>query len=129
MTTQRQYVRPISTFWWVHKRSYFIFVMRELSSFFVAWFVFYLLMFIGAVSRGEAAYQDFLNGADHPAVVAINVVAFGFLVLHLVTWFSLTPKAMVIQVGGRRVPGPAILASQYVGLVVVSAFVYWLVTR
>jgi fumarate reductase subunit C len=129
MTTQREYIKPISIFWWVHKRSYFIFVMRELSSFFVAWFVFYLLMFIGAVSRGGTAYQDFLNGADHPVVVAINVVAFAFIVLHTVTWFSLTPKAMVLQVGGRRVPGPAILASQYVALVAVSAFVYWLVTR
>ena len=129
MTTQREYIRPISTFWWLKKRTYFVFVMRELSSFFVAWFVFYLLLFIGAVSRGEAAYQDFLNGAEHPAVIVINVVAFAFLVLHTITWFSLTPKAMVLQVGGRRVPAAAILAAQYAGLVVVCAFVYWLVTR
>lgn len=129
MTTQKQYVRPVPTFWWLRKRSYFVFVMRELSSIFVAWFVFYLLLFIGSVSRGEEAYQDFLNGAEYPPVVAINVVASAFLVLHTVTWFALTPKAMVVQVGRRRVPGPAILAVQYAGLGVVSAVVYWLVTR
>jgi fumarate reductase subunit C len=128
MTETRQYIRPIPLWWWIHKRSYFVFVMRELSSFFVAWFVFYLLLFIAAVGRGESAYQDFLNGADHPAVVTINVVAFAFVVLHTVTWFALTPKAMVMSVGGRRVPAAVILAAQYAGLVVVSAFVYWLVT-
>ncbi len=129
MSTQRAYVRPIPIGWWLKKRSYFVFVMRELSSFFVAWFVFYLLLFIGAVSRGEKAYLDFLNGAEHPAVVTINVLASVFLVLHTVTWFSLTPKAVVVQVAGRRVPALVILAAQYAALVAISAFVYWLVTR
>jgi len=129
MTTQRAYVRPMSTFWWVKKRSYFIFVMRELSSLFVAWFVFYLLLFISAVGRGDEAYQDFLVGAKYPAVVVINVVAFAFIVLHTVTWFSLTPKAMVLTIRGQRVPAIVILGAQYAALVAVSAFVYWLVTR
>jgi fumarate reductase subunit C len=31
--------------------------------------------------------------------------------------------------GGRPVPAAAVIASQYVGLAVVSAFVIWLVTR
>jgi succinate dehydrogenase subunit C len=129
MSQTREYVRPIPVWWWVRKRSYFVFVMRELSSFFVAWYVFYLLLFIAAVGRGESSYQDFVDGADHPAVVTINVVAFVFVVLHTVTWFALTPKAMVLSLGGRRVPAAAILLAQYAGLVVVSAFVYWLVTR
>jgi len=129
MTTQRQYVRPVPMFWWLRKRSYFVFVMRELSSIFIAWFVFYMVLFIGAVSRGGKAYQDWLNGADHPAVITINIVAAVFLVLHTITWFSLTPKAMVIDVGGRRVPTIAILAGQYAALLVVSGVVYWLVTR
>ncbi len=57
------------------------------------------------------------------------MVAFAFLVLHTITWFSLTPQAMVLAVGGRRVPPAAIIGAQYVGLGIVSAFVYWLVTR
>jgi fumarate reductase subunit C len=120
--------RPISTWWWLRKRTYFVFVMRELSSLFVGWFVVFLLLLIRAVGRGDAAYEDFLDWAASPVVVVINVVAFAFIVLHTVTWFSLTPQAMVVQVRGRRVPGPAILVAQYVGLVVVSAFIWWLVT-
>ncbi len=123
------YHRPISTWWWVRKRSYFVFVMRELSSIFVGWFVFYLLTLVAAVGRSEAAYNDFLDWASTPWVVVLNVVALAFLVLHVITWFSLTPKAMAVQLRGKPVPASVVIASQYVGLAVVSAFVFWLVTR
>ena len=123
------YVRPISVFWWLRKRTYFVFVMRELSSVFVAWFVIFLLLGIRAVGQGEAAYQDFLDLAASPAMVVLNTVALAFVVLHTVTWFSLTPQAMDLRVGGRPVPGIAVVAAQYAGLAVVSAFVLWLVTR
>jgi fumarate reductase subunit C len=123
------YRRPISVWWWTRKRTYFLFVMRELSSLFIAWLVFYLLLLIRAVGRGEAAYADFLGWASSPWLVALNVVAFGFVLLHTVTWFSLTPQAMVVSLRGRRVPAAAIIGAQYAGLAIVSAFVFWLVTR
>ena len=47
------YRRPVSIWWWTRKRSYFMFVMRELSSIFIAWFVLYLLLFVRAVGRGR----------------------------------------------------------------------------
>ena len=122
------YRRPISVWWWTRKRTYFLFVMRELSSLFIAWLVLYLLLLIRAVDHGPAAYADFLDRAASPWLVVLNVVAFGFVLLHTVTWFSLTPQAMVVSVRGRRVPAAAIIAGQYAGLVVVSAIVYWLVT-
>jgi fumarate reductase subunit C len=123
------YRRPVSVWWWTRRRSYFVFVMRELSSIFIAWLVVYLLLFVRAVGRGEAAYDEFLDRAASPWLVAVNVVAFAFLLLHTVTWFLLTPQAMVLRLRGRRVPGPAIIAAQYAGLAVVSAFVVWLVLR
>jgi fumarate reductase subunit C len=134
----RLYRRRMPVFWWVRKPTYFLFVMRELSSFFVAWFVVYLLLFVHAVSEGGAAYQDFLDEADAPWLVAINVLAFAFLVLHTITWFHLTPKAMVLRVPddphvparlrGWTVPGSLILASQYIGFALVSAAVILVVT-
>jgi fumarate reductase subunit C len=121
--------RPISTWWWLRKRTYFVFVMRELSSLFVAWFVLYLLLLVRAVSQGDAAYQDFLDRAASPVLVVINVIAFAFIVLHTVTWFSLTPQALALRVRGRSVPAPLIIGAQYAGLAVVSALIWWLVTR
>jgi fumarate reductase subunit C len=129
VTRVPSYQRRIGVFWWVHKRSYFLFVMRELSSIFVAWFVVYLLMFIAAVAGGQQQYDEFLDRAASPLLLVVNAVGLAFLVLHTVTWFALTPKAMVLRLGGRRVPGTAILAAQYVALAVVSAFIYWLVVK
>ena len=126
MNDARPYRKRMPVFWWVRKPSYFLFVMRELSSLFVAWFVVYLLMFIAAVVGGEQEYDDFLDRASSPLFLVVNAIALGFLVLHTVTWFSLTPKAMVLDLGGRRVPGAVIIAAQYAGLAVVSAFIYWL---
>jgi fumarate reductase subunit C len=129
MTDVRVYRRPVPTWWWVRKRSYFVFVMRELSSIFVAWLVVYLLMFLYAVGRGATAYEEFLDWASTPWVVALNVVALLFLALHVVTWFILTPQAMLVKLGSRAVPAALVIASQYAALLVVSAMVFWLVVR
>jgi fumarate reductase subunit C len=103
--------------------------MRELSSIFIAWFVVYLLLFVYAVGQSEGAYERFLDWASAPWVIGLNVVALAFLLLHTVTWFALTPQAMAVRVAGQRVPDFHIIAGQYTGLVVVSGFVLWLVTR
>ena len=127
MTDLPMYRPRVSTWWWLRKPSYFLFVMRELSSFFVAWYVLFLLLLARSVDIGEEAYADFLDWAASPVVVVINVVAFAFIVVHTVTWFSLTPQAMVLRVGRRTVPGWVIIGVQYVGLAAVSVFVWWLV--
>jgi fumarate reductase subunit C len=123
------YVRPVSRWWWLEKRSYFVFVMREFSCVFVAWTVVFLLLMLSAVARGDDDYRSFLDWASSPWLVVVNAISFVFLVLHTVTWFALTPKAMVVRMRGDRLPAWQILAAQYGGLVAVSAFVIWLVGR
>ena len=101
------YQRPVHLFWWLERRSYLLFVLRELSSVFVAWSVVYLLLLVNAVSDGDASYQRFLERSGHWWVVAINVLAMLFILLHVVTWFALAPRAMVVKVRG----GPAAAAA------------------
>jgi len=129
MTDNLTWRRPISTWWWLRKRTYFVFVMRELSSIFIAWFVVFLLVLVSAVAKGASAYDDFLDWAASAWVVALNFVGLAFILLHTVTWFALTPQAMVARVRGRLVKPVEILVGQYVGLAAVSAFVVWLVKR
>lgn len=128
MTDELTYRRPVSIWWWTRKRTYFVFVMRELSSLFIAWFVVYLLLLLRAVTRGPAAYDAFLDLAASPGMVGVNVVAAGFLLLHVVTWFNLTPQAMAVRLRGRPVPAAVIIGAQYAGLAAVSALVVWVVT-
>jgi fumarate reductase subunit C len=112
-TTPRLYRKPISTFWWMRRRSYLIFALRELSSVFVAWFVVYLLLLVNAVSSGSEEYQRFLSWSARPGVLALNMIALLFVLLHTVTWFNLAPKAMVVRVRSRRVAPVVILGLHY----------------
>ena len=122
-----QWLRPhMSTYWWLQRGSYLKFILRELSSIFVAWFVVVLLLLVRAVSRGEPAYREFLEWTASPAVLLLNVVSFFFVVFHAVTWFNLAPQAMVVHLGRTRVPGSLIALSNYLAWVAVSALAIWM---
>jgi fumarate reductase subunit C len=122
-----RWLRPrVSTYWWLSSGSYLAFILREISSVFVAWFVVYLLMLVSAVSDGPAAYQDFLRWSGRPLVLLLNAVTLVFVVFHAITWFNLAPQAMVIKMGKTRVPGILIAGSNYAGWFVVSAVLAWL---
>ncbi len=119
----RRYRPPTSRLWWVQRRSYALFVMRELSSVFVAWSVVYLLLLVGAVFGGGAAYQRFLELSGRPWMLALNVVALAFVLLHAITWFNLAPQAIIVRARGRRVPARAVAAGHFAAWAVVSAAV------
>ncbi|WP_433293678.1 hypothetical protein ACQPZQ_08205 [Pseudonocardia sp. CA-142604] len=113
--------------WWVHRRSYVLFVLRELSSVFVAWFVVYLVLLVAAVHSGTSSYERFLEWSGRPWMVALNVVALAFVVLHAVTWFTLAPKAMAVRLRGRRLPARVIAAGHFAAWAVLSAVLAWIV--
>jgi fumarate reductase subunit C len=115
----------VSTYWWLERGSYLAFILRELSSLFVGWFVVYLLLLVRAVSLGVFRYEEFLDWSRSPAVLALNVVSLVFILYHAITWFNLAPKAMVLRVGGRRVPGFLIAGSNYLAWAMASALVGW----
>jgi succinate dehydrogenase subunit C len=122
----RWYRPRISTYWWLRRRSYLVFILRELSSVFVAWSVVYLLLLINAVRLGNDRYQEFLDWSASPWLLALNAVSLAFVGFHAITWFNLTPQAMAVRIRGRRVPPGWIAGSAYLGWIVVSAFVLWL---
>ena len=125
----RTYRPSVSRLWWLSRPSYVAFVLREVSCIFVAWSVLFLLLFVWAVGNGSTGYADFLDWADTPWVVVLNLITLCFLVYHAVTWFQLTPAAVAVRLLGRRVPGVAIAGSAFAGWVVVSACVAWLLLR
>ena len=116
----------ISTTWWLQKSSYFMFILREMSCVFVGWFAVYLLWLVQAVGQGDAAYQAFMVWSASSSIVLLNVVSLVFLLFHAVTFFAAAPQAMVVTLGPNKVPGSAILAGHYVGLIAVSLLVCWL---
>lgn len=120
----RWYRPQISTYWWLGKWAYVKFILRELSSVAVAWTVALILLQIRALIRGPEAYVRFEHRVSAPWMVALNIIAFAFLLLHSITWFNLAPKAMAVRVGGKRLPAALISGPQYVAWIAISAIVF-----
>ena len=123
------YRTRVSTYWWLSQWSYTKFILRELSSVFVAYFIGINLMQVQALGQGRAEYAAFQEFMMRPFVVLLNVVTFLFLLLHAITWFNLTPRAIVLRLGGKRVPDLLIIAPNYVAWLVISGVVAWFVLR
>jgi fumarate reductase subunit C len=119
----------MSTYWWLGRWPYLKFILREISSVFVAWFVIELMLQINALTAGPEAWLEMQDFFTNPVVIVLNVISLFFVCFHAVTWFNLAPKAMAVRLGGKRVPGILIAGPQYVAWAVVSAAVAWLLLR
>src|SRR5205085_5692792 len=119
----RWYRPRVSTYWWLGKWAYVKFILRELSSVAVAWTVAIMLLQIRALTGGPEAYLRLEHRLSSPWMIALNLVAFAFLLLHSITWFNLAPKAMVVRIGGKRLPAVLISGPQYLAWIAISAIV------
>ena len=119
----RWYRRRVPVWWWLQNRAYAGFVLRELTSVFVAYFAVLNLWQVRALAQGPEAYGRFLARLQTPLFLALDTVAFLFVLFHAITWFNLAPKAMVVRLSGKRVPDAVILGLNYAAWIVLSAAV------
>ncbi len=125
----RWYRPRVSTYWWLWQWPYLKFVLRELSSVAVAYFVVLTLVQIHCLSAGPEAYAEFQQWMKRPFPLALSAISFLFVLLHTLTWFNLAPRAMVVRLRGKRVPEIVIAGSNYAAWIVVSGAVAWFLLR
>lgn len=123
------YRQRMSTYWWLSRWPYLKFILREVSSAFVAYAVAVILAQIWSLAHGPESYARFNEWLRQPYALILNGVALGFVVFHAVTWFNLAPKAMVVKVGSSRVPGFLIAGSNYLLWLIVSLVVLFALMR
>ena len=123
------YLVRMSTWWWLGSWKFLKFILRELSSVFVAYSAVLLLLLARALSRGPDAYAEFQQGLKHPLVILLNLTSLFFVLFHAMSWFNLAPKAMPVRVQGKRVPDALVAASNYALWLVMSVIVAWLLLR
>ncbi|WP_214319833.1 hypothetical protein [Nonomuraea sediminis] len=124
MTTYRA---PRDFAWFLRRRTYTVFVLRELTSVFVAWTVVFLLLLADAVLGGTLA--DFAAFARQPWVIALNLVALVATAFHSVTFLNLAPKATVVRLDGYRLPSWMIQGGNHTAWLVISAIIAFFVLR
>ena len=125
----RWYRRRVSVWWWLESWRYTRFVIRELTSLSVAFFALVTLLGLASLSEGPSAWTLFLYWLRSPLSLLLHSLALFFVIYHAVTWFHLAPRAMVVRLGGKRLPDAAIIAGNYFAWIAASGIVAWFLLR
>lgn len=120
------YYPKLPATWWLKNRRYFLFMLRELSSVFIAIFLVLFLLQIYQVSRGPDAYAAYLRRLESPGWIIFHVIAFLFALYHSLTWFSLTARVQVVRLGAVTLPARSVYMGVIGGWLIVSAVILWL---
>ncbi|MBI2081530.1 MAG: fumarate reductase subunit C [candidate division NC10 bacterium] len=102
--------------WWLRRPAYLRFMLREVSSVFIAIFLAVLMVQVYRAGQGPEAYAAFLERLASPGWIAFHAVALGFALYHSVTWLKLTAVVQVVRLGEHQVP-PRLVAA--------GAFAFW----
>jgi len=123
------YNPPMSIFWWIHKKAYVKFILRELTSIFVAAYALILIFQVYAIGQGEDAWLVLIDWFSSPLSVILHIVILVFVLFHTITWFNLAPSAIVLKIGKKRIPGSVIILGNYLMWIILSAGIAWLIVR
>lgn len=119
--------RPQSFWWWLKRPNYLLFMIREATAVFTGIYAALTLCMVRALHDGPEAYAKFLTALHCPWMVKLHVVALVFALIHTWTWFRLTPRVMVVQIGEHRVPPILMILGNWGLVFFVSAVISWIV--
>ena len=117
------YHRKMPATWWLTKWSYFLFMLRELSSVFIAVFLVVYLCQIYQLSQGPEAYSAFAQKLASPGWVLFHLVALLFALYHSITWFQSSAVVLTLRIGERVISRPMVTALHVGAWVMVSVLV------
>ena len=100
--------------WWLKKSSYLLFMLRELSSVFIALFLVVYLIALYQLTRGPEAYVAFSQKLSSPGWLIFHVVALVFAIYHSITWFQSTAVVLPLRLGERKIP-PGLVTTLNIG--------------
>ena len=121
-TTSKEYIRPMPATWWLKRKTYFLFMVRELTCVFVGGYALFLLIL--AMQRDDP--QAFAALLDSRLLIALQIIALPMVLYHSITWFNLTPQALVLWRGDERVSPILIAGANYVAWIIASVAVLWI---
>jgi len=125
----RWFRRRTPIFWWLEKGVYVHFIVRELTSLAVAYAAALLVVQVAVLGAGAEAHARFAALLASPWAVGWHALVLVGLLYHTLTWLHLAPKALVVKLGGHRVPDAAILAGHYLGWLAATALVALVLVR
>jgi len=113
--------------WWLKKPAYTWFMIRDVTSVFIAGYCVFLLVLLARSSRDPAEFAACFERLKSPLSVVLHLIALVFAVYHSITFFNLTPRVLVVFRGEEKVPEAAIAGVHYVAWAVVSVVLFVIV--
>ncbi len=124
----RHYVRKLPATWWLRKRTYLLFMLRELTSVFVVAYAIFLIVVIWRADD-PGSFAGLFDSLDSPISLVLHLILLAVLVFHTITWINLTPKVLVLFRDDEPVDPRLVAGANYVAWVVASTVLAWLVLR
>ena len=106
-----------------------LFIIRELTSVFVAAYAIILIVKLNALKQGAEVWEALLVSLSGPFSVTLHIVIFIFVLFHSITWFKLAPTAMVVKIGKKKIPGSIIITVNFMMWILLSAGIVWILLQ
>jgi fumarate reductase subunit C len=108
-TSPRTYRWSMPSNWWLRKRHYFLYVVREFTALPMALWLLWLLYDIKSAGAGSAGFQP----PRSPAFVAFSAVCFVFASYHSYTFLKLAGVIIHLKVMAKTVPPRVIVLTMF----------------
>jgi fumarate reductase subunit C len=104
--------------WWLRRRHYFLYMVREFTAVPMAAWLVWLLVEINRAASGAKGYYP----AASPAFIVFSVICLGFALYHSVTFLGTAGVIIHLKFMGKPVPPRTIVATMF-GLWLVASVV------
>ena len=122
----KEYVRPMPATWWLRNHYLTLFMIRELTSVFVAGYAIFLMFLLYRYNHGGERWHEFYEAVKSPGSIILQLIALAFVVFHSITWFNLTPQIVIVWRGEEKVSSSIIAGAHYALWIIVSVIVWWI---
>ena len=134
--TTKTYTRPISKAWWLRDRGhfnrrYFMFLIRELTSVFVALYVVLFIYELFLLTKGPEAHAAFRESLRSGPFIVFFLIALLFSLYHSWTWLGLTTKMQaagrgLVKIGTKTLPPIFVALGSYGAWLVATCVIAYL---
>ncbi len=117
----KEYHRPMPATWWMHNRHLVLFMIREVTSFFVAGFAIFLIILIYKANRGPAEfYAFFWKVLPSGWVRAYLLISLLIVCYHSITSFMAAPTIIAPRWGEDKIDPKLIILAHFGGWLILS---------
>jgi fumarate reductase subunit C len=119
-TKSKELIRPMPIDWWLKNPAYVRFMLRDVTSVFIAGYCVFLMVLMSRASGDAESFRAFYDKLASTWSIVLHLIVLAFACYHSITFFNLTPRVIVLFRGDEKVPEHLIAGGHYVAWLLVS---------